>query len=324
MKVYAFLFYLLFFHPVKLLLPEGKKKELFLKFVKETSPNTVNEDLLYDSELESIPYNKDQIDSLIQRYNFPSEYNFITSVGANVHIKEQKNCGSCWAFATTTTLAYRYFLKGIDDDFSPQHELSCYIPSCDHGNSMIDAQLSFVKNGTITEECLPYSVDNKIIEECPKACKDPNIEYKKYYAKNAYYARLDQSNIYEITAIIMDQLLTKGPVTTRITVYRDFVNFSHDPNCQNMVYSYDGVSEIGGGHQLVIVGYGLLNNKYYWLLQNSWGIDSCQTGFIKVEFGQVGVGTFSFSEPYIEEQSTEIMNIQYAKMNSDCSLEITS
>ena len=80
--------------------------------------------------------------------------------------------------SSTTALAYRYFLKGIEVDLSPQHELSCYVRNCDHGNNLIDPQLSLIKNGTITEECLPFSSGSEIIEECPTKCKNTQIEYK--------------------------------------------------------------------------------------------------------------------------------------------------
>ena len=223
-------------------------------------------------------------------------------------------------------LSYRYFLKGINVTLSPQHELSCYIKDCDHGNVLIDPQLSLIKNGTLTEECLPFSSGKKQIESCPSTCKDPKVEYKKYYAKNAYAAYMNKNNIYDITAIIIDQLINNGPVITLFTVYKDFQQMSDfDYNCPNKVYSYDGKSKEVGGHVVTIVGYGLLNNKYYWLIQNSWGEKACKGGFHKIEFGQVGIGSISFSEPYIEEEeSTDTMNIQFLKLSRDCSLEITS
>ena len=64
----------------------------------------------------------------------------------------------------------------------------------------------------------------------------------------------------------MDQLLTQGPVITGITVFEDFFKFVDDANCKNMVYNYDGVSKKLGGHALSLIGYGLLNDKYYWIL----------------------------------------------------------
>ena len=189
----------------------------------------------------------------------------------------------------------------------------------------MDSQLNLIKNGTVTEECLPYSSKNHAVEPCPATCKDPNVEYKKYYAKNLFRVKIDQNNFYDVTAFIMDQLLTQGPVITSMTVFRDFFKFVHDPNCKNMVYTYDGVSEEVGRHALSLIGYGLLNDKYYWILQNSWGYDTCQGGFVKIEFGQVGVGNIAFSDPYIEEQPTpNVIDVDFSNMNTGCQLEVKS
>ena len=57
-----------------------------------------------------------------------------------------------------------------------------------------------------------------------------------------------------------------------------------------------------GGHAITIVGYGYLNSKYYSLVQNSWGEYVCDNGFLKIEFGQIGVEEVAFSEPYIHKE----------------------
>ena len=38
--------------------------------------------------------------------------------------------------------------------------------------------------------------------------------------------------------------------------------------CKNNVYAYNGLSELLGVDAIVIVGYGFLNSKYYWLVLN--------------------------------------------------------
>ena len=84
----------------------------------------------------------------------------------------------------------------------------------------------------------------------------------------------------------MDQLITNGPLVTSIQVYYDFILLNNDPQkCHDEVYTYDGTSQNYGGHALAIVGYGFLDDKYYWLIQNSWGEEACDQGFVKIEFG---------------------------------------
>ena len=303
-------------------LPDEKRKELFDLYAKKLSLDNAD-DLYLEADPTGIRYDKSKIDELIKKYNFPSSYNFIEDKGAPVHIKNQGKCGCCWAMSSTTVMAYRFFLKGYTLDLSPQHELSCYMKNC-NGNNLIDPFLSLTINGTLTEECLPFTSGARIIEECPSKCKDPNIEYKKYYAKNAYTIKIDKDNIYNVTAIIMDQLITNGPVMTSIEAYVDLYELAYKSNCSDIVYVYDGKSSFQGGHAITIVGYGYLDDKYYWLIQNSWGTSYCDKGFIKVEFGQIGIEQVSFAEPYLpnKESTPDEVDLTFDSLADDCKLNI--
>lgn len=323
MKIIFCYICILFIFQVNSKLPDEKRKELFDLYAKKLSLDNAD-DLYLEADPTGIRYDKSKIEELIKKYNFPSSYNFIEDKGAPVHIKNQGKCGCCWAMSSTTVMAYRFFLKGYTLDLSPQHELSCYMKNC-NGNNLIDPFLSLTINGTLTEECLPFTSGARIIEECPSKCKDPNIEYKKYYAKNAYTVKIDKDNIYNVTAIIMDQLVTNGPVMTSIEAYADLYELAYKSNCSDIVYAYDGKSSFQGGHAITIVGYGYLDDKYYWLIQNSWGEKACGDGFMKIEFGQVGIGSVSFAEPLIEkEESREIVKVSYGNRDDFCDLEIKS
>ena len=322
MRIFSYIFVLLIFQVI-LKLPDEVRKNLFEKYVKEISSD--NPDELYLQDVSGLKYDKSKIDEIIRKYNFPSEYNFIKDTGAPVHIKNQESCGCCWAMSATTSLAYRFFKKGINLDLSPQHEVSCYLKTCDRGNNLIDPFLSLVINGTLTEECFPFTSGNKVIEKCPSKCKDPKIEYKKYYAKNAYMINLNQDNIYDVTTIIMDQLITNGPMMSSMEIFEDLYGFVKKQNCPNEIYTYDGESRSSGGHAVTIVGYGVKNDKYYWIVQNTWGEKSCGNGFINIEFGQVGIGSVSFAEPLInKEESGKMIKIFYRNMSETCDLEIES
>ena len=222
-----------------------------------------------DEEEKSLIYDPQKIKAIINKYNFPESYNFIDEVKQTVHIKNQENCGCCWAFAATTALAYRYFKKGINIDLSPQYMLSCFSGDCDSGGYLIDTQFLLVKNGTVTETCMPFtSAEGTRVEECPPQCKK-NEEFIKYKSKNAYSTSFDYSdNYYDVVTIMMDQLINNGPLVTHIASYEDLYNLI-GPNCKNIIYKYDGKSDYGGAHAVVIVGYGYQNSKYYWIIQNS-------------------------------------------------------
>ena len=332
-----FIFYIFLFLSITKIhskLPEELRQKLLSKFTKKISLNNLDDLMLLEDRFMStdsndltFSYDFYKIRDLLDDYGYPQEYNFLEDINATIRVKDQARCGCCWSHASTSALAYRYQKLGIDVDLSPQHGLSCYLKDCDAGNYLIDSQLNLVKNGTVTEECLPFSsADGKTIEECPAACKDGS-PMKKYYSQNAYMTQDYYSDdyFYDIILIIIDQLYTNGPVVSAIKVYGDFYDLHRDPiKCHNEIYTYDGKSELYGGHAVTIVGYGFINNQFYWLIQNSWGEDTCDKGFVKVEFGQIGVENIAFSEPYISEESITPINltVSFDSIDLSCNMKV--
>ena len=175
---------------------------------------------------------------------------------------------------------------------------------------MINTQLYLVKNGTVTEGCIPYTSIEGKLEKCSNKCKGEET-FKKYYSKNAYkISDYDEDDYYDIVTIMLDQLINFGPFVAHIDTYEDF-NALYKKDCKDVIYrhNYDK-NEKPGSHAVVVVGYGYQDSKYYWIIQNSWGTEFCGDGFLKVEFGQINIETFAFSEPYIQNNSTEKKEIE--------------
>ena len=325
--------FLFFLFQINSKMTEEERNYLLNKLTKKisnTDEASVLKEKYYSTKLkDQIPYDPAKIEAIFEKYNLPSKYNYLEAESCPTVVKDQQRCGCCWSHAATTHLAYRYHKIGVEVDLSPQDALSCYLRDCDAGNYLIDAEMNLVKNGTVTEGCLPFSSgDGVSIEDCPTKCKDGS-EFKKYYSQNAYITEdyYSEDTFYDIVALIMDQLTTNGPVVTGIDVYDDFMDWHYDPiKCRDDVYTYDGVSDYGGGHAIVIVGYGYLNSKYYWLIQNSWGEYACDHGFVKVEFGQIGVEQVAFSEPYFHKEISDpvVIPVSLKSFDEECTLEIST
>ena len=319
---------------IKTLMTEKERRILMNKYTKKISSENIDKidpikDKFYSRNLKAMDYTSEKIDQILNKYELPQNFSFFDDPTTTKRIKDQGYCGCCWSHAATTSLAYRYHYIGIDVDLSPQDALSCYLKDCDAGNFLIDPELNLVKNGTLTEGCLPFSSgDGVTIEECPTTCKDGS-EFKKYYSQNAYMTEdyYSQANFYDIVTLMFDQIVKYGPIVTGIDVYNDFIELHGDQEkCHNEVYTYDGKSEYLGGHAVVIVGYGYMNSKYYWLIQNSWGEYACDNGFVKVEFGQIGVEQISFVDPYVhkEVENPKKIPITLDSFDGECTMEVSS
>ena len=317
---------------VQLNLRPEKRQELLDKLTTKISISDIEENLdkfnydqYFGEDFQKMDYDINEIKSLMTQYGLPERYDYFEKTGAEIIVKNQESCGCCWSFSSTSALAYRFKKYGIDLSLSPQDGVSCYKGDCE-GTNLIDPQLNLVKNGTVTEECFPFkSADGETIPECPSQCEDGS-EFKKYHSQNAYLAEnYDQENFNDLVILVMDQLVTQGPIIAGFDVKADFDTFGEDhQKCKTEVYSYDGQSESTGGHAISIVGYGILNNKIYWLVQNSWGEDWCDNGFIKMEIGQFD--EISFSEPLIipENPNPVQIEVNLQKQNLDCMLVVES
>ena len=93
--------------------------------------------------------------------NLPKSFDSRDKWGNCIHpIRDQKKCGSCWAFAASEALSDRFCLASnqqIDVVLSPQDLVSC--DWWDHGCSggIISWAWSYMtSHGLVSESCFPY------------------------------------------------------------------------------------------------------------------------------------------------------------------------
>lgn len=128
----------------------------------------------------------------------------------------------------------------------------------------------------------------------------------------------------------MDEIQRNGPVITRFELHQDLSDFwKNSTKCRDEIYSYDQKSTFLTNHAAVIVGYGKMNisgvDKYYWLVQNSFGNRSGYKGLLRIEFGQIEIEKVSFSEPNIEEEGDQNeVNVTFHSIDDTCNINITS
>jgi cathepsin B len=191
-------------------------------------------------------------------------------------IRDQGNCGSCWAFGATEALSDRFCIqKGIDVVLSPQWLLDCdYTDAgCDGGTlDRVWQYLNFL--GVPADSCDPYTAGTTgQADFCTDVCSD-NASPTLYYADAVASFKSEDS--------IQMAIMQGGPVEAAFTVYQDFFSY------KSGIYVHK-TGDVVGGHAVKIVGWGVQNEVKYWVVANSWGTSWGEEGYFNIAFGECGI-----------------------------------
>nr|XP_045606835.1 digestive cysteine proteinase 2-like [Procambarus clarkii] len=188
--------------------------------------------------------------------------------GAVTQVKNQEQCGSCWAFSATGSLEGQHFLKtGTLVSLSEQNLVDC---SGDFGNfgcggGLMDNAFDYIKKneGVDTEASYPYEAKDGVC----RFSKD-NIG-----ATCTGYVDIQEGNETNLMTAVRDV----GPVSVGIDASHQTFQF-YDKG----VYFEPDCSERVLDHGVLAVGYGSQDSLDFWLVKNSWGTDWGTAGYINM------------------------------------------
>lgn len=192
------------------------------------------------------------------------------------YIRDQGQCGSCWAFGSSEALEDRYCIqKNISVELSPQWLVSCNQMNhgCKGGNLEF-AWRYLESTGIPADSCDPYiSGTSKEDQQCPVACSDGSAP--KPFKAMAVHSYTNPSDI-------QAAILEGGPIEAAFTVYQDFMTYSGG------VYRHT-TGDILGGHAVKILGWGNEDNTDYWIVANSWGTGWGEKGYFRIAWDECGI-----------------------------------
>jgi hypothetical protein len=243
-------------NPVSLLPPDQRKLRLGL--IKPQAPSQA-------PFVAAVPPPTGLAASLDWR-NYNSK-NFVTPV------RDQGNCGSCWAFATAAALeSYTLIadnMPGTDENLSEQVLVSCSGAGNCNGGYIEDASEYIRDKGLPLESCYYYTGGNG---NCANACR--NYQTDTFHIGSWSYLATSSPTV----DAIKNALSAYGPLVTTMDVYSDFFYY------KSGVYSYTS-GTYQGGHAILIVGYD--DTAQCFVVKNSWAADWGEQGFFRIAYTQL-------------------------------------
>lgn len=184
--------------------------------------------------------------------------------GCLTSVKDQGDCGSCWAFATSASIENLYCQRRPDNksSLSNQQQLDCNTATygCDGG--WFTTAFDYTKDRGLTlEESYPYL-------QYKRSCRDSSM---KRNFRHTSYVHLPNDPV-QIKAFIRTKgACAVGADASKWKLYSTgiFNGAGNSPSCN---------------HAVTLVGYG----PDYWLIKNSWGEDWGDAGYIKVSNQKTG------------------------------------
>lgn len=201
----------------------------------------------------------------------PASYEW-NSFGVVTPVKDQDDCGSCWAFSTVSALESHWNIlgKGKNITFSEQQLVDCAGDfenyGCDGG--LPSQAFEYIKAAKGIESDITY----------PYTARDGSCVFRRSIAIG--YAKYGSYNITEGDETeLADRLYNVGPVSVSFEVLDSFQFY------KSGVYS---VPDCGTGtqdinHAVLATGYGTENGVKFWNIKNSWSTEWGVKGYFKIQ-----------------------------------------
>eukprot|EP00756_Hemistasia_phaeocysticola_P045201 Hpha_TRINITY_DN18963_c0_g1::TRINITY_DN18963_c0_g1_i1::g.17457::m.17457 len=208
--------------------------------------------------------------------------------GAVTPVKDQGQCGSCWAFSATGGIEGQWFMAGNAlPNLSEQQLVSC--DKVDYGCNGGEQDTAFTwlvnnTHGGITgETAYPYKSGGGSTFDC---LYDPTKMPDAAVVAGHKDLKADE-------AVMATWVGQNGPLPVSVDAGHDWQSYTGGVLTKCPTHNLD--------HAVLIVGY----TADYWIVKNSWAKDWGEEGYIRIAYGSGQCGIDQYPEvPVVASNST--------------------
>ncbi|MDD2890689.1 MAG: C1 family peptidase [bacterium] len=195
-------------------------------------------------------------------------------------VKNQGNCGSCWAFCTVGgfegRLKIAYNKPDTNIDLSEQFLVSCDTKNNGCSGGRTDYAADFVRVTGVTDDaCFTYKQSSSSTEAaCTDRCSNWSSRVVKAYDWDMISMTGSYTSVYK-------QKLAEGPMACAVTASKDF--FYYTGGVYSPVLTDSGEKTTLYNHGVTLCGYD--DTRGAWLIKNSWGTSWGESGYGWISYG---------------------------------------
>ena len=216
-----------------------------------------------------VRYQSESVETEETGFQYPNSVNWVNQ-GVVTGVKNQGQCGSCWAFSTTGAVEGAWALAGHGLVSLSEQQLVDCSPNYGCGGGWPTVAFQYIiSNGITTESNYPYVAQN---QNCNTAATS------SVAATLTSYSNVGANNWQALATAVAQQ-----PISVLVEADGpDWQSYGggivNDPYCGTNL-----------DHAVLAVGYDMGTNPPSWLVKNSWGTGWGEGGYIQLAITD-GVG----------------------------------